>query len=250
MKLLVVALVCITLLCSVVGATIIHDQVKPFAQPVPVTISEKAAVKYKPQLFTYDRCESFPAVNAAGEVTGGLKGTKGKKGCEKAPRGSQVYGRSGWYQDKWPMMFAWYFQKNVKGHASKKRHDWANMGWIKLEVAYADGKSQDLIMWEQLTDAARECLNSADFEDTKISEKQRASRTTRSAARRGRQSRERAVARYEGHTFGILGTSSRLDANEKTRSKTESDDEKTSTGEHEQPVTMRDERGVMTFADD
>ncbi|EGZ13763.1 hypothetical protein PHYSODRAFT_335499 [Phytophthora sojae] len=146
-------------------------------------------------------------------------GTDGKDGCEKAPLGTQVYDRDGFKTNG-------YFLKNFKGHASKKRHDWANMkmtelhpmffagaeqhingteppqyyrrryqspryiysytagssfttrvthsfgypekGWIKLEVAYADGKSQDLIMWEQLTDAARECLNSADFEDTKV----------------------------------------------------------------------------------
>ncbi|OWY96217.1 Necrosis inducing protein NPP1 [Phytophthora megakarya] len=32
-----------------------------------------AAVKYKPQLYIRDGCASFPAVNAAGDITGGLQ---------------------------------------------------------------------------------------------------------------------------------------------------------------------------------
>nr|AUD40035.1 Nep1-like protein Pc109174 [Phytophthora capsici] len=116
---------------TVLGATIGHDKVQPFAQPDPVTVSEKAAVKYKPQLQISDSCVSFPAVNAAGEITGGLKGTKGTDGCTEAPLGSQVYGRSTWYQDKWAMMFAWYFPKNFWGGGAKSRHLWANMVlWI------------------------------------------------------------------------------------------------------------------------
>ncbi|OWZ10762.1 Necrosis inducing protein NPP1 [Phytophthora megakarya] len=208
----------------VLSGTINHDQVQPFVQPVPVTISEKAAVKYKPQLFIGDRCSSFPAVNAAGDITGGLKGTKDTDDCEKAPLGSQIYGRSAWYQDKWAMMYAWYFPKNFFGGQAKKRHDWANMvlwidnpaveapkilgmslsqqtlkppkeirrhwnytyeggstvstrvshaeldksGWIAATVSWEDGTYHDLIMWEQLTEAAREALNSADFGEAKV----------------------------------------------------------------------------------
>ncbi|KAG6956514.1 hypothetical protein JG688_00011396, partial [Phytophthora aleatoria] len=77
-----------------------HDQVQPFAQPDPATISEKAAVKFKPQLYIQFWMRSFPAVNAAGEITRGLKGTDETDGCMEAPLGSQVYERSTWYQDK------------------------------------------------------------------------------------------------------------------------------------------------------
>ncbi|ETP08904.1 hypothetical protein F441_15185 [Phytophthora nicotianae CJ01A1] len=56
-------------------------------------------------------CVSYPAVNAAGEVTGGLKGTNGNDACKYAPQGSQVYGRAGWYKDLWAIMYAWYFPK-------------------------------------------------------------------------------------------------------------------------------------------
>ncbi|OWZ01948.1 Necrosis inducing protein NPP1 [Phytophthora megakarya] len=257
---LITIVLCCAVLHTVRGGTVIdHDQVQPFDQPEPVTISEKAAVKYKPQLFIRDGCASFPAVNAAGEITGGLKGTKNTEDCEKAPLGSQMYGRSTWYQDKWAMMYAWYFPKNFGGYKAKKRHDWASIvlwidnpavetpkilgaslsqqtlkppklvflpmgerleepyqkmtelppmafvgmqqiqhnrisrwqwnytyeggsnistrvahtyadkfSWIASRFSYQDGTYHDLIMWEQLTAAAREALNSADFEEAKV----------------------------------------------------------------------------------
>ncbi|OWZ05920.1 LOW QUALITY PROTEIN: Necrosis inducing protein NPP1, partial [Phytophthora megakarya] len=122
-----IVVTCFMLVCSTSGGTINHDQVQPFAQPDPVTVSEKAAVKFKPQLVIRDGCASFPAVNAAGEITGGLKGTKDTEDCEEAPLGPQMYGRSAWYQDKWAIVYAWYFPKNFCAYEAKKRHDWASM---------------------------------------------------------------------------------------------------------------------------
>ncbi|KAK1938773.1 hypothetical protein P3T76_008848 [Phytophthora citrophthora] len=127
MNLLTVIVFCLVLAQKALGGTIGHDKVQSFPQPEPVTVSEKAAVKYKPQLRIVRSCVSFPAVNAAGEITGGLKGTKDTDGCTEAPLGSQVYGRATWYQDKWAMMYAWYFPKNFWGGASERRHLWANM---------------------------------------------------------------------------------------------------------------------------
>ncbi|ETO61430.1 hypothetical protein F444_20558 [Phytophthora nicotianae P1976] len=69
-------------------ATVDHDKIEPFPQPEQVTISEKAAIKFKPQLgstkiVSEKVCVPYPAVNAAGEVTGGLKETNGNF-CELA----------------------------------------------------------------------------------------------------------------------------------------------------------------------
>ncbi|KAK1938771.1 hypothetical protein P3T76_008846 [Phytophthora citrophthora] len=86
MNLIPVLVFCLALAQSALGATINHDQVQPFAQPDPVTISEKTAVKFKPEMFIGGGCVSFPAVNAAREITGDLKGTKGMDGCSNAPR--------------------------------------------------------------------------------------------------------------------------------------------------------------------
>ncbi|KAG1707163.1 hypothetical protein DVH05_026359 [Phytophthora capsici] len=211
------------------SATVNHDQIEPFPQPEPVTVSEKAAIKFKPQLYTPKLvCVPFPAVNTAGEITGGLKGTNGNDGCKYAPKGAQIYGRAGWYKDLWAIMYSWYFPKGFGWFDSPtRRHDWKNIVvWIdnpdletpkivgvamsKSDTDYSkevkiwpsyfvgyrtegrfssrveylgsntslrfeydtsdignplmhfapwDGEYQDLIMWEQLTDAARVALN-------------------------------------------------------------------------------------------
>ncbi|KAK1930763.1 hypothetical protein P3T76_013720 [Phytophthora citrophthora] len=40
--------------------------------------------------------------------------------------------------------------------------------WIGMLFASVDGESQDLIMWNQLTDEARAALESANFEDAQV----------------------------------------------------------------------------------
>ncbi|POM81287.1 Necrosis inducing-like protein NPP1 type [Phytophthora palmivora] len=207
-----------TALAAVSADKIDHDKVEPLPQPDPVTISEKAAVKFKPQLNIAGGCASFPAVNAAGDVSGGLKGSNGNSACDSAPLGSQVYGRAGWYNDKWAIMYAWYFPKGFFMGVASRRYDWASaVVWIDnpdfatpailglststsddeyqkkapapdfgilngvtptlyhsisevagqpmLDYSTRTGDFQPLIMWEQLTDAAREALNTWDFGD-------------------------------------------------------------------------------------
>ncbi|ETI35649.1 hypothetical protein F443_18035 [Phytophthora nicotianae P1569] len=219
------------------AVTVDHDKVEPFPQPVPVTISEKAAIKFKPQLYTpYNICVPFPGVNAVGEVTGGLKGTNGNDACKYAPKGSQIYGRGGWYKDIWAIMYACYLPKGFWMDLPSRRHDgksvvvWVNnpgfetpkivgvsmsksdtkyyketkigpfafagyrkegrrserayiygsntslrfqyesgLGSSYLSFADCDGEYQDLIMWEQLTDAARAALNDGNnFGDAEV----------------------------------------------------------------------------------
>ncbi|RLN53186.1 hypothetical protein BBJ29_001727 [Phytophthora kernoviae] len=168
-----------------------HDKVQPFAQPDPVTVAEKAAVKFKPMLRINSGCDSYPAVNAAGEITGGLKGTGFASGCKVSLMGPQVYGRSAWHNDVWAIMYAWYFPKGFWSELPSRRHDWANViVWINnpaletpsilgLSTSHGDsspfmdctsvlGKFQDLIMWEQLTDEARTALDTTDFGDAKV----------------------------------------------------------------------------------
>ncbi|KAK1929662.1 hypothetical protein P3T76_014879 [Phytophthora citrophthora] len=206
---------------AVHGGEIDHDKMEPIPQPDPVTISEKAAVKFKPQLNIASGCVSFPAVNGAGDVSGGLKGSGGNSACDSAPLGSQVYGRAGWYNDKWAIMYAWYFPKGFFMGVASRRYDWASaVVWLDnpdfaapailgLSTSTADdeyqnkapapdfgildgvtpllyrsisevagqpmldyssrtGDFQPLIMWEQLTDAARETLNTFDFGDAVV----------------------------------------------------------------------------------
>ncbi|KAF4322998.1 hypothetical protein BBO99_00003372 [Phytophthora kernoviae] len=89
-----------------------HNLVRPFAQPEPVTISEKAAIKFKPQLKISDGCHPYPAVQKDGAVSGGLKWSGSQDGeCGGSELGSQVYSRSAWVNDVWAIMYAWYFPK-------------------------------------------------------------------------------------------------------------------------------------------
>nr|AEZ06579.1 Nep1-like protein [Hyaloperonospora arabidopsidis] len=110
-----------------VDASLPHDKIVPLIQPKPITTSDKAALKYKPQLYVANGCSSFPAVNAAGKTNGGLKGTKGASKCGVSPTGSQVYGRSKWYKGDWAIMFSWYFPKGFHDRKASRRHDWASV---------------------------------------------------------------------------------------------------------------------------
>ncbi|KAF1775677.1 Necrosis inducing protein [Phytophthora cactorum] len=164
-----------------------HDAVVPFKQPEPVTIFEKAAIKFKPQLHITNGCHAYPAVNVGGQTSGGLK-TKGapSAGCKGSGWGSQVYGRSTWHNGIWAIMYSWYFPKDSPSTGLGHRHDWEHViVWIdnpeiaEPKILAVDGNSvkvkylskwpinhalestgeagdyQDLIMWEQMTDAAR-----------------------------------------------------------------------------------------------
>ncbi|ETL36859.1 hypothetical protein L916_11242 [Phytophthora nicotianae] len=108
-----------------VTKTIGHDDVKPFPQPEPVTISEKAGVKFKPQIQIRTGCEPYPAVNEYGETSGGLKPSgKSRGNCGGSGHGSQVYGRSTWIEGVWAIMYSWYFPKDSPSPGMGHRHDW------------------------------------------------------------------------------------------------------------------------------
>ncbi|KUF94850.1 hypothetical protein AM588_10008633 [Phytophthora nicotianae] len=183
-------------------ATVDHDKIEPFLQPEPM--SEKAAIKFKPNLSTSEIvCVSFPAVNAAGEVTGGLKATNDNSACKYVLKGSQVYERSGWYKDLWAITLGT-FQKSFGQLAPKDattgrtslhvqvRHEvpqgnyytatqfpeanesfsfhyHITLGTPYMSLSGVGGEFQDLIMWEQLTDIARMALNdSTNFENAEV----------------------------------------------------------------------------------
>ncbi|KAF1785067.1 Necrosis inducing protein [Phytophthora cactorum] len=199
----VLVILAVVALTSIRAGSIDHDTVQPFAQPEPITDAEKAAVKFKPSLAVKAGCHPYPAVNAAGETSAGLKGTGPSDGeCEGSVLGSQVYSRSTWYEDKWAIMYAWYFPKDmqnvglikrvfgmignsasmygiryetskppkrsdiINGTTAKVRYDedtWD--GWHTIFQFHEEGEYQDLIQWNQLTDAAREALENTDFGD-------------------------------------------------------------------------------------
>ncbi|ETO66099.1 hypothetical protein F444_16645 [Phytophthora nicotianae P1976] len=158
------------------AGSIVHDKVQPFAQPVPATVSETVAITFKPRL------------KGTGSPGGGCKGSH---------LGSQIYGRAAWHKGLWAIIYAWYFPKDRPSwlFTEGQRHDWANVvvwldnpavenpamigvspssinyledgnnhGLHTVDITWkSGGEFQDLIMWEQLTDAARVALNNTDF---------------------------------------------------------------------------------------
>jgi hypothetical protein len=107
--------VLVAIAASLAGAqaqVIGHNQVRPFPQPDPETISQKAAVNFKPQLKIDDGCHPYPAVQKDGSMSGGLKWSGPQDGqCTGSKLGSQIYARSTWVNDVWAIMYAWYFPK-------------------------------------------------------------------------------------------------------------------------------------------
>ncbi|KAJ8503180.1 hypothetical protein ON010_g19118 [Phytophthora cinnamomi] len=97
---------------AVSAGVIDYDNVQPFPEPEPKTISEKAAIKYKPSLLITSGYHSYAAVNAAGDTSGGLDPKASDAECKGPTLGSQVYSRSAWYRDIWVIIYAWYFPKN------------------------------------------------------------------------------------------------------------------------------------------
>ncbi|KAJ3392693.1 hypothetical protein HDU84_003699 [Entophlyctis sp. JEL0112] len=73
----------------------------------------------------YTGCAVFPAVDAAGDVSGGLKlGGATNGDCATAPHGGQVYVRSAQYQDRWAIMYSWFWPKDQEEFGAGHRYDW------------------------------------------------------------------------------------------------------------------------------
>ncbi|KAF1790062.1 Necrosis inducing protein [Phytophthora cactorum] len=177
-----------------------------------ITTKSKAAIKFKPQLHITNGCHPYPAVNAAGETSGGLA-TQGapSAACKGSGWGSQVYGRSTWYKGRWAIMYSWYFPKDSPSTGLGHRHDWEHViVWINnpdvanpkilarilqvrspkagtvagntakinyeshwpvnhaLDSTDKGGETQPLIMWDQMTEAARRSLNTVGFGNANV----------------------------------------------------------------------------------
>nr|P9WES0.1 RecName: Full=NLP effector protein 9; AltName: Full=Nep1-like protein 9; Flags: Precursor [Plasmopara viticola]UVH27392.1 NEP1-like protein 9 [Plasmopara viticola] len=179
---------------------IAYDKVEPFemAQPSESTITEKAAIKFRPKLYIANGCHAYPAVNKAGQISKGMKTADPTFAtCGKPSKGTQVYGRSAWFGTVWAIMYAWYFPdipldweyaivwtnnpnvsnpvilgvtvSNSEGSTtSQTPPDPAMVDGRSVKIAYNNkglessttlGGTQNLVMWHQLTVEAQEALN-------------------------------------------------------------------------------------------
>ncbi|KAL2889032.1 NPP1 domain protein [Ceratocystis lukuohia] len=106
-----------------------HDQIVALPEAIPNNAIGAAYRKLQPWIRIDSGCFPYPAVDAQGNISGGLK--KGGSPSGKC-RGSdgQLYVRSCWHQGRYAIMYAWYMPKDqgtgrlaITGH----RHEWENL---------------------------------------------------------------------------------------------------------------------------
>jgi hypothetical protein len=115
-------------------AVVNHDTLFPMAQSVRPGAEGSAILRYEPFLHIASGCQSYTAVNAKGDVSGGLDNSGSSTGgCTDTNRG-QTYTRGGWLRGRYGIMYAWYFPKDQlvdTGINAGHRHDWENVViWI------------------------------------------------------------------------------------------------------------------------
>lgn len=106
------------------AAVIGHDKVRGFPDSTSGYFKT-----FQPYLKVFGGCVPFPAVDAAGNVSGGLEASGAMDGhCSSSP--GQVYVNMGQYRGECAVMYSWYFPKdqNVDGPGNQgHRHDWENI---------------------------------------------------------------------------------------------------------------------------
>ena len=107
-----------------IAAVIPHNRVQGYGASLgPVNAA------FQPYLNVSSGCVPFPAVDAAGNVGGGLDNSGAENGGCSSSRG-QVYVRQAKYGNLCAIMYAWYFPKdqNVNGPGNLgHRHDWEDI---------------------------------------------------------------------------------------------------------------------------
>ncbi|KAI0730602.1 necrosis inducing protein-domain-containing protein [Earliella scabrosa] len=111
-------------------AVIPHDQVAGFPETVPNNNFGQLYLKFKPHLKVVNGCVPFPAVDASGNTSGGLRPTGNSNGgCSKNT--GQVYVRSASFNNAFAIMYAWYMPKDSPSPGLGHRHDWEGIVvWI------------------------------------------------------------------------------------------------------------------------
>ncbi|KAH8901335.1 npp1 domain-containing protein [Thozetella sp. PMI_491] len=123
-------------------AVINHTDVLGFPEAVPGGSLGAVYEAYKPFLKVVNGCVPFPAVDADGNTSGGLKPTGGSSDdCSSSP--GQIYARAGTYNGRYGVMYSWYFPKDEPSSGLGHRHDWEG---VVVWLASPDLTSVDNIL--------------------------------------------------------------------------------------------------------
>ncbi|KAF1967178.1 NPP1-domain-containing protein [Bimuria novae-zelandiae CBS 107.79] len=111
-------------------ATVPHDSITPLAENVPNDAIGNAVKKFAPFLHIAHGCQSYPAVDASGNTSGGLQDTGSSTGgCRDETKG-QTYVRTAKHGANFAIMYSWYMAKDMPTDgvsAGSHRHDWENV---------------------------------------------------------------------------------------------------------------------------
>ncbi|TLS25642.1 hypothetical protein PpBr36_07800 [Pyricularia pennisetigena] len=110
-------------------AVVDHDSLSPLAQTVQAGAVGEAIARFSPKLRIASGCEPYTAVDANGNVSGGVKpGGRDRTNCGDPYRG-QTYARAGTVQGKFCIMYSWYMPKDQprSDTIGAHRHDWENV---------------------------------------------------------------------------------------------------------------------------
>ncbi|KAH7239832.1 hypothetical protein FSOLCH5_014242 [Fusarium solani] len=123
-------------------AVINHDAVQPFEETVQTGAIGDAIKKFEPFLHIAHGCQSYPAVDADGNTSGGLQDTGSSTGgCRDQGRG-QTYVRAKERNGQIAIMYAWYMPKDMPNSGvstGAHRHDWENV------VIFVDSAGAQLV---------------------------------------------------------------------------------------------------------
>ncbi|KUJ10451.1 putative NPP1 domain protein [Mollisia scopiformis] len=109
------------------------DAVVGFAETVPDDTLGTAYEAYQPYLYIVNGCVPFPAVNAEGNTSGGLKPTGASDGDCSSSTG-QIYSRGEAYGDYFAILYSWYMPKDEPSDGIGHRHDWEGViVWLTSE---------------------------------------------------------------------------------------------------------------------
>ncbi|KAK2685152.1 hypothetical protein QWA68_016432 [Fusarium oxysporum] len=111
-------------------AVVNHDSLNPIPKTIRNDKVGAAIDRWQPLLHIADGCQPYTAVDANGNVSGGLQDSGSKTGgCKDTSKG-QTYARAGMHNGKLAIMYAWYWPKDQPADGnlfSGHRHDWENV---------------------------------------------------------------------------------------------------------------------------
>ncbi|CAG9983595.1 unnamed protein product [Clonostachys byssicola] len=109
-------------------AVVDHDSLSPLPEAVQSGTLGELMLKFEPRLYVSHGCQSYPAVDSAGNVSGGLSASGSASGACRDESKGQTYARAAEYNGRIAIMYAWYMPKDHPDSAftSGHRHDWEN----------------------------------------------------------------------------------------------------------------------------